>query len=89
MILETHILLAIISVTSATYTAILPSRNKLLVTYLLATGTILSGTAMLFTSPQELGRVCLSGFVFIGLIVVTSVIAKNRLTLSKINEETL
>lgn len=87
MILIAHITLATISIVSATYTAFFPSRKKLLANYVLTVGTILSGIAVLFFNPQELGRTCLSGLVFIGVITATSVITKHRLASGNTDEK--
>jgi hypothetical protein len=79
MILLTHIALALTSIVLASYTALFPSSTKLRITYVLSIGTILSGLTMAFINPVNLGRACLSGIVYLGLIISISAIAQKRL----------
>jgi len=80
MILVTHITLAIISTLYASYVAILPSKTKLHITYLLTFGTILSGVVITFTSPLNLGQTCIKGIVYLVFMGMASTIVRKRLS---------
>ena len=82
MVLPVHITLALISIVFASFTAVSPSISKLRVTYSLTLGTLLSGLVMLFTYPEHLGRTCLSGILYLGLIIGALAVARKRLTLA-------
>ena len=79
MILVTHIAFAFISIVFVSYTAFSPSKTKLSITYFLTLGTILSGLIMLFIHPVYLGKACASGIVYLGFMIVISMIARKRL----------
>ena len=80
MILITHILLATTSIIYASLTLISPSKTKLNITYLLTLGTIISGALMTIVSPQLLGRVCMTGVIYLIFIIAVSLLSQKRLS---------
>ncbi len=84
MVLITHILLAIISIVSSLYTLFSPSQNKIRLTYLLTFGTIISGVGLVITSPQNLGQTCITGGLYLGFFIITSLISHKRIMTNKI-----
>jgi hypothetical protein len=80
MILLIHIIFALISVVFVSYTAINPSTTKLRFSYFLTFSTLLSGFVVLFTNPVNLGRVCLGGSIYLGLVVIILTVARKRLS---------
>lgn len=83
MILITHVAFAFISIVFVSYTAFSPSKIKLRITYFLTLGTILSGLIMLFIHPAHLGQACVSGVLYLGFMIIISMIARRRLAIIK------
>ena len=81
MILLTHIAFALISMVFVSYTALYPSKTKLLITYFLTLGTLLSGVIILFTRPVHLGQACASGVAYLGFMIAISIVARKRLAI--------
>lgn len=78
MSLIIHILLATFSVIFAFFTVISPSKAKLTTNYLLIFGTVLSGGVVAFESPQHLGKTCVEGAIYLGIMMVTLIASKKR-----------
>ncbi len=86
MYLVVHISSAVISVLYASYTALSPSKSKLRITYLLTLATILSGSVLAIISGASFGKACLSGIVYIGIMITITTIIKKRLMASQARE---
>ena len=79
MFLVTHIAFALISIVFVSYTTLSPSKNKLRITYLLTFGTLASGIIMTVSSPQHFGQTCLTGALYLGFIITTSLVARRKI----------
>ena len=75
----THIVLATISIIYSSYVAIFPTKIKLRNTYLLALGTIVSGSMVTIIAPLHLGKACIEGAFYIGFMIAISVITEKDL----------
>jgi len=81
--LPLHIILAVLSIVTASFAALAPSRIKLWISYFLTFGTILSGAFLVIESPSYFGKACLSGIFYIGVISALSLITRKRLVLTE------
>ena len=79
--LPIHITSALISFIFAFYTAFAPSITKIRITYFLTGTTLLSGLVLAITSASSITKTCISGLVYIGLMLYLSLSARKRLSL--------
>ncbi len=85
MALVLHILWAVGSLGFATVTAFKPSKTKLLLTYILTAGTIVTGVVLVILAPGSLGSACVSGLLYIGSVAVLVRTARRKLSAAKIS----
>ena len=83
MFLIIHILLATFSVIYSFFIAIVPSKAKLLVNYSLIIGTVLSGGVVAFESPQYLGKTCIEGVIYLGIMTLMLIVSQKRIVLKE------
>lgn len=81
MLLIIHILAAGVSLFTAGYTFLFPSKRWLNITYGLVATTLLSGTALVITRPTHLGQLCLTGLAYVGVIILSTVLIRHKLAL--------
>ena len=79
MILPLHIIIALLSLISATVLFFLPSRTKLQTTYGLVAATILSGSYLTWLKPVHLTATCVTGLIYLGAISFAIVSARHKL----------
>ncbi len=66
-----HLILAVLSVFSATFAFVKSSRSLLKAVYLLSAGVVLSGVILGVETTEYVGRLCLSGAAYLGFMVLT------------------
>ncbi len=81
MLLIIHILSASISLFTAGYTFVFPSKIWLKITYGLVGTTLVSGTALVITRPTHLGQLCLTGLTYVGVIIISTILIRHKLAL--------
>ena len=79
--LVAHITFAFISLLLGTYIVFVPSRQKLYLSYVFATGAVVSGSLLAIMQPVNVGKACISGIVYLVCITTLSMIVRKRLAL--------
>jgi hypothetical protein len=79
MIVLFHVTIAISSLIATTATAIFPSRLKLIISKVLITFTLLSGTALVVLTHQPILSICVSGLVYLAAATSGMLIGSRRL----------
>ncbi len=79
MILLMHILIALSSIVASGVAALAPTRIKLSLTYGLIGATLASGTYLVVSHPVHLTRTCLTGLVYLGVVMVGTLAAERSL----------
>jgi len=74
-----HVIIASLSIGSATYTFISPSKHKLWASYILVGLTLISGTYLVFSKPTQMLQVCVEGLVYIGAVSIALLLARRKL----------
>ncbi len=76
MLLPIHIIIALSSIALSTYLLISPSHSKIKASYTSIALTLLSGTALVITTPSTLVHMCIAGlFYCVGTVLVTRMAA--------------
>ena len=81
MLLLIHIIITLLSVGFSTFTYFFPSVRKLNINYVLLVGVIGSGTWLTIENPSHLPKSCLSGLLYLGIVLVALIAAKRKLAL--------
>lgn len=79
MILILHIIIALSSVACTTLLLLNPSKNKLIVSYLLVAATLMSGIYLTILNPAQMLRTCMAGLVYASLVTTGIMIARSKL----------
>lgn len=79
MILGVHITLALVSLFYSTYVAFFPSPKKLNLGYLFIFGTFTSGVLLSLERGVNIAQVCISGLVYTGLILTSTLLARRKI----------
>lgn len=74
-----HVLIALTGLMQATYGLIVPSHNKIRMTYLLTLATLVSGGYLVWHLHTPILQSCVSGLVYLGVTLVATLAAKYRL----------
>lgn len=74
-----HITVALTSVLLSSYSFFLPSINKLRIAYGLVAMTLISGTWLVIAAHVPILSGCLSGLVYVGIVLVGLVPARYKL----------
>jgi hypothetical protein len=74
-----HISIALFSLVLTTFLYFSPSRTKLSLSYLLVALTFLTGTYLIIFNQADILRTCLTGLVYLGVVAVSIVSARNKL----------
>lgn len=77
--LLTHIIIALSSVAYTSYLYFRPSRNGLRLSYSLVSLTLATGTYLVFLNPVSLAKTCLTGLIYVGIVLVGIVAARHKL----------
>jgi len=79
MVLLVHIFIALSSVVYTSYLFFSPSRRHFYVSYGLVGATLASGTYLVITTHQPLLQSCVTGLVYIGIVLLGISLAHSRL----------
>ena len=85
MILVIHITVAIVSVLTSFLTVLSPTRFKIQATQLLTLLTLVSGAVLVILHPANLGKSCISGILYFGLVSLMAAISNKRFAAMKGN----
>lgn len=77
VLLIIHIVIALTSIVSSTYAFIAPTRTKINVTYGLTSLTVASGTYLVASTHSPLLASCITGLLYIG-VVLSGIFAAQR-----------
>jgi len=83
MILMLHILIALASLAYAGYVFFRPSHSGLKVTYSLVGLTLASGTYLVWSQPAHMVQACISGLVYIAVVLFATALAQSKLAGAK------
>ncbi len=78
MILTLHIICAVMSVITSITMVIMPSKSKMIITLILSLGTFATGGGLLMVHGVSLGQVCVSGGLYIVVLMITTILSKSR-----------
>lgn len=67
------------AVVTTAYAAVFPTEKSVRGVYGLTGGTLVSGALLLIADPTHIGRVCMSGAIFLICISIGLAVAKKRL----------
>ena len=79
MILLSHILIAVFSVIYTIYLFFYPSKAKLNIVYALVAFTFITGGYLVFAKPAHLTQTCISGLVYLAVIMSGVVLVRRKL----------
>lgn len=80
MILTLHIAVALIGLIVATYAYFYPSKTIITASYGLTAMTLSSGTYLVLIQPTHMIHACISGVVYILLVLLATILARRKLT---------
>ncbi|HSX31467.1 MAG TPA: hypothetical protein VLE99_06130 [Candidatus Saccharimonadales bacterium] len=80
MLLLAHIVVALTSVLQATFGVLRPSRAKLLTTYGLIAGTLVTGTYLVISLHAPVLQSCVSGLAYLVATLPLAAVAQHRLS---------
>ena len=83
LILPVHIVIALSSVAYTTYLFFAPSKLKFYVSYALIGLTLVSGTMLVLASHSPLLSSCVTGLLYVGLVLAGVLAAHRRLVYSE------
>lgn len=86
MLLPIHIAIAIASIALSTYVAFKPRYSILLVAYSLVIFTLLTGFGLALNRPENIVEACITGLIYLVIVLVAIVIARNKLSKSSIQQ---
>lgn len=84
MVLLLHIIIALTSLVFTTYLFFSPSKRKLQFSYGLVGLTVASGTILVVTQPAHLLQACVSGLVYISVVLAALALTRRKLALQNI-----
>ncbi len=84
MALLIHILIAVASIVSTTYLYFRPSKKKFYVAYSLVGLTLASGTYLMVMKPAHMVQACVTGLVYLAVVVVGIALAHKKLASEKL-----
>jgi hypothetical protein len=80
MILITHIIIALSSVISSAVLFFKPAKRNFYITYGLIGATIASGTYLVITTHSSLTHSCITGLIYLGIVLTLVATAQYRLS---------
>lgn len=83
MTLIVHIIIALSSIGLTTYAYFQPSPARLRRAYAAIALTFISGSYLVVMTPSHILQACISGLVYLGVVSVVSIAARNKLARSK------
>jgi hypothetical protein len=78
MIVLLHVLIALSSIAYTTYLYFRPSKGKFYASYGLITATLVSGTYLVISTHSPLVSSCITGLVYLGIIMGGVVVAAHK-----------
>jgi len=81
-----HIAIALASVALTTHLYFVPTRIKLRVSYALVGLTIATGTWLVVAAQAAMLRTCMMGLLYVGIMTVVIVAARNKLVAQERNQ---
>jgi hypothetical protein len=78
-----HVIIALMSLVQASFTAAKPGKNQLRISYSLIAGTLVSGTYLVVHMRSSLMSACVSGLTYLAVIMVLLITAQYRLAQDK------
>jgi len=79
MIILIHVIFAITSIITASFTFFNPTIKKLIVSYGLILGTVGTGTYLLVTVPSHILESCIMGISYLTVVTIATIAAHVRL----------
>lgn len=79
MVLLVHIIIAISSVLYTTLLAVRPTERKFASNYALIIATLLSGSYLVLRTHANMQHACISGIVYLGIVLTGTLLAHKRL----------
>lgn len=79
MVLLFHIVVAISSLVFSGYVFFYPSKQKLNIAYILVALMLSSGFFLVLSKPSHLVSACVSGLIYLGLVLPAIVSARHKL----------
>ena len=73
-----HIIVAFISLITASLAAFRPTKQKFIITYTATAGTLVSGILLMVIESVSLVRVCVSGGIYLVAVVALILIARKK-----------
>lgn len=80
MVLIIHILISVLSLIYSTFIAINPSNKGINNVYKLSAVSMLSGVALVLSSPQTLDKFCISGLIYLASTALLVKLSKVRIS---------
>ena len=80
MILATHILIAISGILIATISYFRPSKALFNTSVALVAGTVATGTYLTIQNPSHLVQSCLTGLVYVAIVMGITALARQKAT---------
>jgi len=79
MIIVSHIIIALISVILSALVFFKPKKSTLYTTYILTALTLISGAYLVATTHASMTAACITGIVYISIVLIGLVPAHNKL----------
>lgn len=74
-----HVIIAVLSLTAASLTAYRPTKGKLISTYIMTVGTLISGVSLMVLESAAAAKVCISGGVYLVGVISLILIARRKI----------
>ncbi len=85
MDLLVHITVALSSLACSTYLLVAPSKTRFKVSYSLVALTLVSGTYLTLSHPSHMVQSCISGVIYICIVLAAIVFARQKFAAQKIS----
>ena len=85
MLILIHVILALGSIVSSSYSFIRPSKTKLNLTYGLTASTLATGSYLVVSTSSGLVPACITGLAYLGMVSLGIVGARYKLARQKTN----
>lgn len=79
MIIFTHVILALLSLALSTVNYFIPTKAKLVTSYILATSTLVSGVVLIVVNNASVLRTCLTGIAFFGVVTAVNEVSRQKI----------
>ncbi len=83
MIILVHVTFALTSIVSTTVLAAFPSKAKMYLSYGLIAATLISGTLLIILTHVSILKTCISGLVYLCVVLAGLAFARHRLNSSE------